>query len=104
MGTTQSIHQEKAKVVLAETAYKMTKEQDLFGQREFRAIEAEALLALVKRIIEPLDSGEVDNDILSQMNSQERYGLSFVLDIVAKSMEENHTAICSCHERKQCCG
>lgn len=72
--------------------------QGQFWEREARTIEAEALMALVRRIIEPDGSEEV-HDFLSGLGSLERYGLAYVCDTIAKSMAENHTAMCDCHER-----
>jgi hypothetical protein len=102
MGTTQKIHQEKTKVVLAETVNEPNKAQDLFWERECRATEAGAMLALVRRIVAPDDSDKVDNDLLSRLNVQERHGLAFVLDVIGKSMEENSYAICDCYEKSKC--
>ncbi len=77
---------------------------DLFWDRECRAMEAEAMLKLVTRIIEPDNSGSIKDDLLSRLSPDERYGLTYILRIIEKSMEENHLALCDCHERKEVYG
>jgi hypothetical protein len=78
--------------------------RDIFWNRECRAIEAEAMLKLVTRIIEPDNSGSIKDDLLSRLSPDERYGLTYILRIIEKSMNENNTAMCDCHERKKVYG
>ncbi|MBW6499690.1 MAG: hypothetical protein K0B09_14985 [Bacteroidales bacterium] len=78
----------------------LTEEQELFRERESRTIEAEAMMALVRRIIEPDGAISGEHENRDWLNQIERYGLSYVCDIIAKNMAENAAAICDCYERK----
>jgi len=74
----------------------LTKEDELFWEREVRTTEAESMLALVSRVIS--EDAEQDGKMLNQT---ERYGLSYICDIALKNIKENAAALCDCHERKQ---
>lgn len=103
MGTTQSIHQGKTEELIFISQGQSDKETWADSMdRELRLMDASYMFALAKKIIMPMNLKEpsAEDDIFYLMTFDERFGLVYTLELVKAAIEENHNAMCDCHERE----